>query len=64
MAYDVGAVHSSSADARGNRVNYVGKYVDVWKKDATGQWRVAVEISNSDGVTGHSDMADIGSQPL
>jgi len=49
MAYDVGTVHSSSADAKGNKVNYVGKYVVVWKKDATGQWRVAVDISNSDG---------------
>jgi ketosteroid isomerase-like protein len=29
-------------------VNYVGKYVVVWKKAADGQWKVAVDISNSD----------------
>ena len=49
IAYDVGTVHSTSVDAKGNKVDYVGKYVVVWKKDATGEWRVAVDISNSDG---------------
>jgi ketosteroid isomerase-like protein len=38
-----------SDDAEGNRINYVGKYVVVWRKDAAGRWRVAVDISNADG---------------
>jgi ketosteroid isomerase-like protein len=49
MAYDVGTVHSSHTDAKGNIVNYVGKYVVVWRRDASGEWRVAGDISNSDG---------------
>ena len=48
MAYDIGTIKSSTTDPKGNIVNYVGKYVVVWRKAADGQWKVAVDISNSD----------------
>jgi ketosteroid isomerase-like protein len=48
LAYDVGTIAMSTKDPNGNIVNFVGKYVVVWKKTAAGQWQVAVDISNSD----------------
>ena len=48
LSFDIGTLKSSTTDPKGNTVNYVGKYVVVWKKAADGQWKVAVDISNSD----------------
>jgi uncharacterized protein (TIGR02246 family) len=48
LAYDVGTIAMSTKDAKGNLVNFVGKYVVIWKKTAAGKWQVAVDISNSD----------------
>jgi uncharacterized protein (TIGR02246 family) len=48
LAYDVGTVTSSMTDPKGNTVNFIGKYVVVWKKQADGNWQVAIDMSNSD----------------
>lgn len=47
MAYDVGAYELSFDDDKG-MVKDIGKYVTVWKK-VGGEWKVAADISNSDG---------------
>jgi uncharacterized protein (TIGR02246 family) len=48
MAYDVGTYELSFDDDKG-MVRDVGKYVTVWKK-VGGEWKVAADISNSDGA--------------
>jgi ketosteroid isomerase-like protein len=35
-------------DAHGQPVNDHGKLVEIWKKQADGKWKVAVDIFNSD----------------
>jgi uncharacterized protein (TIGR02246 family) len=48
LAYDFGSMTLTYVDAKGAKVDFVGKYVVVWKKEADGQWRVAVDASNPD----------------
>jgi ketosteroid isomerase-like protein len=48
LAYDFGAMTLTYVDTKGATVDFVGKYVVVWKKSADGQWRVAVDASNPD----------------
>ena len=47
MAYDLGTYELSFDDDKG-MVKDIGKYVTVWKK-VGGEWKVAADISNSDG---------------
>jgi len=48
LAYAMGAYQSSMKDSRGNPVEDRGKYVEVWKKQADGKWKVVADIFNSD----------------
>jgi uncharacterized protein (TIGR02246 family) len=48
MAYDIGT-YQMSFDSDEGRVKDVGKYVVVWKKVGP-DWKVATDISNSDGA--------------
>jgi uncharacterized protein (TIGR02246 family) len=48
LAYDFGAYAMSHKDAAGKAVKDRGKYATVWKKGATGGWKVAVDTNNSD----------------
>jgi ketosteroid isomerase-like protein len=48
LAYDFGSMTLTYIDTKGAKVDFVGKYIVVWKKGADGQWRVAVDASNPD----------------
>lgn len=48
LAYSMGTYEYSLKDAEGNTVSDEGKFVDVWKKQADGSWKVAIAIWNSD----------------
>jgi ketosteroid isomerase-like protein len=50
LAYEVGTGTISTTDPKGNIATWLGKYVFVWRKQPNGNWRVAVDMSNSDGV--------------
>jgi uncharacterized protein (TIGR02246 family) len=48
LAYDIGSYTLTMSDPEGNPVTQKGQYVDVWKKDAKGEWKVAVDAPVSD----------------
>ena len=48
LAYEIGTFQESFKDDKGNPVNLVGKYVVVWKKQPSGQWKAIVDIFNTD----------------
>lgn len=48
MGYTVGAYELTMQDPYGATINDHGKYVTVWKKQADGSWKVAVDTFNSD----------------
>ncbi len=43
LGYTIGSYEITSNDPAGNPVTRPGKYVTVWKKQADGQWKVAVD---------------------
>lgn len=48
IAYTTGTYELTMNDASGKPVPDHGKYVEVWKKQADGKWKVSVDIWNSD----------------
>jgi len=48
IAYEVGTYAVAMKDAKGNPANDRGKIVVVWKKQADGKWKAAVDTWNSD----------------
>ena len=48
IAYTTGTYELTMNDASGKPINDRGKYVEVWKKQTDGKWKVAVDIWNSD----------------
>jgi ketosteroid isomerase-like protein len=48
LAYDVGSYTLTVSDPAGDPMTIKGRYVDVWKKDASGQWKVVVDAPVSD----------------
>ena len=48
LAYSLGAYEESMDDAKGNVLTDRGKYVTIWKKQADGTWKAAVDAFNSD----------------
>ena len=48
LAYDIGSYALTMSDPEGNPATQKGYYVDVWKKNATGEWKVAVDAPVSD----------------
>ncbi len=48
IAYTTGTYELTMNDASGKPVPDHGKYVEVWKKQTDGKWKVAVDIWNSD----------------
>ena len=48
LAYLVGVYQVNAKDPRGNPMNDTGKLVEVWKKQADGNWKVVADIYNSD----------------
>ena len=50
MAYEYGTYDFATEDKNGKIIDEKGKYVDVWKKQADGSWKVAADIDNRDAV--------------
>ena len=48
LAYDNGSYALTMSDPEGNPVTQKGHYVDVWRKNAAGGWKVAVDAPVSD----------------
>ena len=48
LAYIEGTYQLSMKDPQGNPVNDKGKFVEVWKKQTDGKWKVVADIFNSD----------------
>src|SRR5438046_8641016 len=48
LAYVSGTYEEAMTDASGKSVKDHGKYVEVWKKQADGTWKVVADIWNSD----------------
>ncbi len=48
LATVMGTYQDSMKDPQGNPVNDRGKFVEVWKKQADGKWKVVADIFNSD----------------
>jgi uncharacterized protein (TIGR02246 family) len=48
LAYVSGTYEETMTDASGKPVKDHGKYVEVWKKQADGSWKVVADIWNSD----------------
>ena len=48
LAYEVGIWDMTVNDKEGKPVNSIGKYVVVWKKQPSGDWKAVVDIDNSD----------------
>lgn len=49
MGYTAGTYQIAKNDETGKPVRENGKYVEVWKKDPAGQWKVMEFIFNPDG---------------
>ena len=48
LAYVIGTYELTLNDATGKPVNDRGKYVEVWRKQADGKWKVVADMFNSD----------------
>ena len=48
LAYIEGTYQLTMKDPQGNPVNDKGKFVEVWKKQADGKWKVVADIFNTD----------------
>jgi ketosteroid isomerase-like protein len=48
LAYVVGTYQLTMKDSQGRSANDTGKFVEVWKKQADGNWKTTVDIFNSD----------------
>lgn len=47
-----GVYQMSFKDPSGKTISDRGKYITVWKKEAGGKWKVALDIFNSDLAAG------------
>ncbi len=50
MGFTWGHYEGDSKDAQGNPVKKTGRYMTVWKKQADGSWKVAMDASNEGPV--------------
>lgn len=48
LGYTTGTYESRGKNAQGQEVVRTGRYVTIWKKQAGGNWKVAVDIGNPD----------------
>jgi len=48
LAYSDGEYQATMKDAQGKAVMDRGKYLEVWKKQADGKWKVVADMFNSD----------------
>ena len=50
LGYTIGPYHMEFLDPEGNPVIIDGKFITIWKKQADGTWKIAVEMFNTDGA--------------
>jgi ketosteroid isomerase-like protein len=48
MAYEIGAFELKANDAQGKLTSTPGKFVVVWKKQPSGEWKAVADIFNTD----------------
>lgn len=48
LAYTIGTWQITGKNRKGEPISMTGKYVTIWKKQADGTWKVAVDIGNAD----------------
>jgi len=48
LGYTIGTYEMSMSDSTGTNVIEKGKYLEIWKRQADGKWKVAAESFNSD----------------
>ncbi|HEY6119987.1 MAG TPA: DUF4440 domain-containing protein [Pyrinomonadaceae bacterium] len=51
LGYVIGSYEFTENDSRGKPMTDKGKFAEVWKKQADGNWKCVVDIFNSDGST-------------
>ena len=49
LGYTIGPYHMEFLDPEGNPVVIDGKFMTIWKKQADGTWKTAVDMFNADG---------------
>jgi ketosteroid isomerase-like protein len=49
LGYTIGPYHMEFQDPEGNPVVIDGKFMTIWKKQADGTWKTAVDMFNADG---------------
>jgi len=49
LGYTIGAYHMKLPDTDGNIIEIDGKYLSLWKRQPDGNWKIAVDMFNSDG---------------
>jgi len=47
LGYTYGTNRVTMADSAGNATTTTGQYVEVWRKDADGQWRCVIDFSHA-----------------
>ena len=47
LGYTVNLIHATFADAQGKPVNERMRDVHVWRRDASGQWKIVLDVWNS-----------------
>ncbi len=52
LGYAIGNFEGNIVDSAGNLVPVKGKYVEIWKKQADGSWKVAVDMPSTDSLSG------------
>jgi ketosteroid isomerase-like protein len=50
LGYTIGPYHMEYQDPEGNPVIIDGKFMTIWKKQADGAWKIAVDMFNTDGA--------------
>ncbi len=51
IGYAIGTFEGTSDDSAGNPVPVKGKYVEIWKKQADGSWKVAADMFSFDSLS-------------
>ena len=49
LGYTIGTYHMKLPDSDGNLVEIDGKYLSLWKRQPDGNWKIAVDMFNTDG---------------
>ncbi len=50
LGYTIGPYHMEFLDPEGNPVVIDGKFMTIWKKQADGTWKIAVDMFNTNGA--------------